>query len=63
MYAFYLGWEGNERTPDMMDWIVTNEVPFFAVFSAMIGCGIAAMFALAALADFAVAVWRKFTQH
>ena len=47
----------------MMDWIVTNEVPFFAVFSAMIGCALIAMFAFAALVDFTIAAWRKFTQR
>ena len=47
----------------MMEWIVVNEVPFFAVFMAMIGGGIGAMFAFAALVDFTVAIWRKIQQR
>lgn len=43
----------------MIEWIVTNEVPFSAVLLAIVGCGIAALLALAALADFAVFMWHK----
>lgn len=40
-------------------WVAANDVPFFAVFAAMIGMAFAAMFAFAAGVNLAVSIYRK----
>lgn len=40
-------------------WVEANDIPFFAIFCAMIGLAFAAMFAVAAALDAAASIYRK----
>lgn len=43
-----------------LNWAYANDVPFFVVFSTLIGVGFACMFAVAAALDLVVDLYRKF---
>ena len=42
-----------------LTWVEASDIPFFAIFCAMIGLAFACMFAVAAALDAAVSIYRK----
>lgn len=44
-------------------WVEANNIPFFAIFCAMIGLTFAALFAVAAALDAVATIYRKITSR